>query len=249
MFNKEKNKMNELLIYILQKLRYTKHEHLFQSVENLNKMPDRFIKDASQLDPEDAEVFFRYIVTPENKRFLASYVEAVVFKGEPTEKYGLKKYFVPDASLNHQLTLNREQMLHFSKGKFNMIQVINYNSWKNAANSMGIPMVPTFGANYLTPTPKGAYSIGETNHTILGTPQSIDIAYRRWIAQRAAMPLFRKVNTELSECIGVLNKYAPQETWTQDAVIAIRALLRERQELGQREGEIPGFIGPDEWYE
>jgi len=33
-----------------------------------------------------------------------------------------------------------------------------------------------------------------------------------------------------------------------DAEIAVRALLRERYELGPSSDEVPGFRGPDDWY-
>jgi hypothetical protein len=61
--------MPELLKHILQKSGSAKHEHLFHSVENLNKMPDRFIKDASLLSPEEAELFFRYMSLQRTKDF------------------------------------------------------------------------------------------------------------------------------------------------------------------------------------
>jgi hypothetical protein len=34
-----------------------------------------------------------------------------------------------------------------------------------------------------------------------------------------------------------------------DATIALNALLLERRELGPTDIEVPGFRGPDEWYD
>jgi hypothetical protein len=155
---------------------------------------------------------------------------------------------MPGVSLKGQLSISREWLLPYSNGKFDIIEISDYDSWKQGSYSNGCPLVKAEGANYLTPTPSGAISIGETTIRHLQTHQAIDIAFRRWIAQRAAMMFYDKGDLSESDCMDLLTTYTPQESWTKDAIIAVQALLRERRELGQREGEIPGFMGPDEWF-
>ena len=81
--------------------------------------------------------------------------------------------------------------------------------------------------------------------------EDIAVATRRWIASQVAGRAVR---------FGGVERFADARTLfatvfpmaaspSEDALIATRGVLREAGELGSSETEVPGFRGPDEWYE
>jgi hypothetical protein len=74
---------------------------------------------------------------------------------------------------------------------------------------------------------------------------------RRWIAARAAHATRRfREAAEAKDPLTLVRAVFPNiGPLSADATVALEGLLRERRELGPSETEVPGFRGPDDWYD
>jgi len=100
--------------------------------------------------------------------------------------------------------------------------------------------------DYRSARPPGTADLNDPD---LEPMPDLTVGVRRWIAGRLACCLKGGAPTSIEELF-VISPYVlpPTDRWSQDAGIAVAALLREFREIAPEPGSIPGFRAPDEGY-
>lgn len=239
---------NDRLIQLLEKLgRPLPAEHR-ASISHLNDVSVDLVAEARRLNDADlAETLLAYYVTPGHRRYFARYVQDVVFGTTPPKMWRRGGVLVPDFNLEEQLTLDRPDLLAPIGGKFDVRIAPRLADWEAGVSWVGSPARAQPYADYLTPLPAGTVSIANPP---LDPVIDKTLAIRRWIASRLAAVLRSAGQLDsVSDPSSISANLPPYGRWSSDGQAALKALLRERRELNRETNEIPGFRGPDDWYQ
>ena len=188
-----------------------------------------------------------FYTTPDNWQYINTFLANVVYENRIPNEWSNFSYIVPDVSLKDQLTKEIHEILYFTKGKFSHLIKSNYNLWKSNILKSGSPAIFIENGYYKTDIPKNFQSFSKFEVLKIEKEDSSHILFRRWIASRIAKCMDEKlfVFNDIEE----FNYFSPIEKWTDDAKFAFYGLLRERNEMGWKDDEIPGYVGPDDFYE
>jgi hypothetical protein len=246
---KNKMEMNyQNLVRLERKLgRQLLPEHL-GSISHLNDVPAELITETKGLnDRVLAETLIAFYATPDDGRYIGRYVQDVVFGDTPPQLWRRGRVLVADFSLDEQLCLEPSALLAPIGGDFEVRIVPRYEDWVAGVSWVGAPACPQPDADYRSPLP--SRTVGIANPTVEPVSDKA-VAIRRWIASRLAAVLNRAGELDaINEPSQITAKLSPYDQWSNDARIAANALIRERRELKREEREIPGFRGPDAWYQ
>ena len=222
----------------------------YQKIDNLYELPSYLIQYAKLIGYGDAEKFLEFFVTPQNHPHLTNLYWMVIKGNTPLQEWGRFPYIIPDMVYSDIYTKTFKDLYWFMHEEFMMIFKPLYSDWVNFSVKVGCPIMVDKIGDYRSIRIKGTsdYSFKYPVIPIKNNPQSRTVAFRRWIAQRAASYLFRVKKLESFKSFDDLSDNAPISAWTEDAEKAITGLLREKNVIGWKEGEIPGFVGPDEFY-
>lgn len=219
------------------------------TISDLNRMPAALIEEARKHGSLVGGMLLAHYVTVKNLPYLNGFIEQVVEGGKPVETWRRGAVIVPETSLEDQLTLSLEEMLGWIGGPTDMRLVPRYSAWKGGSSEGGAPARELPDRTYLSPhIPKVvSFSAGAKIEKISNLP----VAMRRWIAARIASCMKGDgVPQTVSELFNRLPDQPPMDQWSEDARIAAAAVVREFHEFGAAaEGAIPGFRGPDEYYQ
>jgi hypothetical protein len=216
-------------------------------ISNLNEVPAVMVEQARALGSVLlAESLLAYITSTECHPFLKRYVQDVIFGKASPQTWRRGRILVPSLSLEEQLCRETTEILAPIGREFRVRIIPRLEAWQAGVSWVGAPAKPDPNADYRSPVPDGAASLGTAGTEPVAEPY---VALRRWIAGRLASELHASGRigsvTDISELAAGL---PPPDRWSRDALIAARALLREFRELVPSEAEIPGFRGPDIWY-
>ena len=234
--------------YISTPFGYLMPREKLHSIDNLGDIPEKLLLEIKNFDYIEQVKILKYYTTDKNWIYIKGFILQVIENKKNPKDWAIKEYLIPDVSLKDQLIKSVKEILHYSDGYFDFIIVPDYELWEYGGQESGAPVVFFPNANYLTPIPENAIFIRKPNIKKINKDDSPAVAFRRWIAQRAAIYLYSLNIINSFENYDVLNHIAPVNTWTEDAKIAFNGLLRERNEIGWKDNEIPGFVGPDEFY-
>jgi hypothetical protein len=246
---KNKMEMNyQNLVRLEQKLGHQLLPDHLGSISHLNEVPAELITEARRLNDRIlAETLIAFYTTPDDGRYIGRYVQDVVFGETPPQLWRRGRVLVADFSLDEQLCLDSSALLAPIGGDFHLRIAPGYEDWVAGVSSVGAPACPQPDADYRSPLPSGTVGIANPNVEPVSDKA---VTIRRWIASRLAAVLKRAGELDsINEPSQITAKLPPYDQWSNDARIAAIALIRERRELKREEREIPGFRGPDAWYQ
>jgi len=219
------------------------------AIRHLNDVPEALIEDARRLaHPMLAQVLLAYYTSPACNEFLKLYVHDVVFHGTPPRTWMRGRVLFPSLSIEEQLRREAPQLLAPLGGVFEVRVVPRLSSWKGGGTWEGAPAVVQPDSDYLTPTPEGTLSLGPSTRT--EPVRDPVVAMRRWHASRLAFLAGISGALVRARALEDLSLPSlPVSQWTIDARVAGAALLREQRELGPTSDQVPGFRGPDSWFD
>ena len=222
----------------------------YQRIDDLYKLPDHLIKYAEQCGFGIAENFLEFFVSKQNHKYLKSLFLNVIDGNTPLGEWGKFPYIIPETIFSDIFTKTYAELYWFNNEDFTIIFKPLYSDWVNFSVKVGCPIMVDKIGDYRSIRINGTsnFSFKYSVVPIINNPQSRIVAFRRWIAQRAASHLNRHKKLDVFNNLDDLSHVVPVSSWTDDAKIAIIGLLREKNEIGWIEGEIPGFVGPDEFY-
>ena len=225
-------------------------EDNYQIIDNLYDLPDNIVDSAKLIGDMEAEDFLEFFVTTQNHQYLKSLIGQVIMGSFSLQDWGKFPYIIPEFKFIEIFTKSYREHYWFMRDDFTNIFTPKYSDWVRGSIIVGCPlMIDKFGdyrSIKIPNTNNYFYTNDITN--INNSPKSRIIAYRRWIAQRTASYLTISMLIDKFISLESLHYIAPISTWTEDAKIAVSGLLREKNEIGWKEGEIPGFVGPDDFY-
>jgi hypothetical protein len=217
------------------------------SIANLNDVPEALVAETRMLGHRTlASDLIFYYTTFDCWPYVRSFVKDVVFGTESPKYWRRGGVLVPATSLCDQLCLSRSALLEPIGGHAGVRIVPRLAAWAAGDSSVGAPARPRPEADYRSISPPGALDFTEPD---LEPMPDVAVGVRRWIAGRLACCLKGGAPTSIEELF-VISPYQlpPTDRWSQDAGIAVAALLREFREIAPEPGAIPGFRAPDEWY-
>jgi hypothetical protein len=209
-------------------------------------VPEELIAEAKKLDSASlAHRLLDHYCALACRPYLTDFVEKVVLGNESPKQWRRGDILVPAPSLKDQLCLTREALLA-PIGEYSGVRIVpDLASWTSGTSWVGAPAKFRPDADYRSGVPKGAVNLVKPKVEIA---PDVAITVRRWIAARIARCLGTDKPKAIDSLFAVAPSLPPVDQWSEDARIAVTALLREFRELTPSEGEIPGFRGPDRWY-
>ncbi len=237
-----------------------------RTIRDVRDIPPDILVQARQLnDPEAAEELLLYYTHASAALKMAQFVLRAFVHGEDPEALlgagwsapctGL---VVPDWSLDEKMTRPCAELLAPFGGVVPQRRYrASRQSWDlGLSDFSGLPALQR--DDLVFRWADGVYELSHP-HARVYTPieperlepiGDVDVAVRRWIAAGLARRLLEVGWMAGGTCDKMLadSGFSPQAC-SADATIAARALFRELTELPLDEICVPGFLGPDDWYE
>ena len=215
-------------------------------VASLNEVPEALVEEARRLGtPLLARSLLTYYTSAEDRPFLKNFLDDVVFGKHSPAQWRRGGVLVPALSLTDQLCLSRDALLALIGGYAGLRVVPQLASWQAGTSWVGAPARPFPEANYRTVTPAGAARLAAQARL---EAADLVVTLRRWIAARLARVVAPRTPGSLDELFEA-SSLASIDQWSEDARRGVGAVLREFREMGPADQAIPGFRGPDSWFE
>jgi hypothetical protein len=213
------------------------------SIGNLNEVPEALVAEARKLGHRSrAYDLLYYYTTFDCWPYVSGFIQDVVFGTKSPRLWRRGGVLVPATSLCDQLCQSRSALLAPIGGHAEVRIVPR----PFGDSSVGAPARPRPEADYRSTSPPGASDFA---NPVLEPMPDLAVGVRRWIAGRLAWCLKGGAPTSIEELFAISPyELPPTDRWSQDAGIAVAALLREFREIVPEPGAIPGFRAPDEWY-
>jgi hypothetical protein len=217
------------------------------SVPDLNDMPEQVVAEAKKLASRSlVRELLEYYSGLKNRPYLPAFIDDVIDRVTPVRLWRRGDVLVPAPSLADQLCLHRDTLLAPIGGYDGVRIVPDLGRWRAGDSSVGAPAKCRPDANYRSGTPMGSINLVNPE---LEPATSVEITVRRWIASRIARCSTSGERTTIEGLLAHIQPLPALEQWSQDARIAVAALMREFRVLPSSEQEVPGFRGPDNWYD
>jgi hypothetical protein len=217
------------------------------SIANLNDIPETLVAEARKLGHRSAaHDLLSYYTTLDNLRYLRGFVQDVVFGTDSPKRWRRGGVLVADTSLWDQLCLSRPALLAPIGGHADVRIAPRLSAWEAGSSWVGAPGRPWPEADYRSSSPPGAADL--TNPQLEPMPD-LAVGVRRWIAGRLARCLNGGMPKSIEQLLAISPyRLPPTDQWSEDAGIAVAALLREFQDFAPGHSAIPGFRAPDDWF-
>ena len=235
--------------YIEERLGIPFNVSLRGTISHLNRVPAFLITTGRQLDdPKLARSLLAFYVTMEDRPYLELFVQEVVFGTIPAERWMRGRILVPDFSLGDLVLQPGAALLDPVAGGGWTRIVPSAEAWQGRLPWLGALCRAEPHADYRSAIPAHTVSIAEVPVEGISDGR---VALRRWIAARLAMDLDRRgLLGPVEHITQIVPPGLPAlRRWSGDALAAAQGLLMERKNLDRLEAEIPGFSGPDAWYQ
>jgi hypothetical protein len=219
------------------------------SLTDLNEVPGSLINEARKLaSPRAREMFFSYLVVPTDQHYIRRFIIDCVENNTSPQQWLRGRILTPSPGLEDQLTKTRADILSGSNDHFTHYLPANYEGWKQGSSFGGSPVLDDPESTYRSPMPLGMASISAKY--IIPRSEVNNIAmHRRWIAQRIARCINMHKDTLAQEqIIKKTSEFVPENKWIDDVHYAIKGLSAELDQGLIKEGLVPGFILPDDFY-
>lgn len=234
--------MNKELLKLIQ-------DKKLSPITDLNEVPQSLIEEARKVIPKISKVrFFMYLVIPSDQDYIPHFVNDCVEKSNSPKTWLRGRILMPSTSLEDQLTKTRDEILSGINDQVTHYLPAEYEGWKQGCSFEGAPVKLEQDSTYRSLVPKGMAAmsiqkiipIAQVNNTAM---------YRRWIAQRIARCIdLHKIALKPDEILKKTRELVPEKKWNDDVHFALKGLSAEAQQGLIKEGVVPGFILPDEFY-
>jgi hypothetical protein len=222
-------------------------------IRDLNSVPPKLVDEARQLPPLQRRTFLNFHVHPESLEHVPAFIEEVVEGGEDVAGWRRGRTLVPGYSIRTLVQSSVEEIL----GPLNPRPDERWwrvrpdrELWDAREILTGAPAVRRPELDYRwTPGPN-VIDI-RVDKTKLESVVRVETGVRRWIASAlAGAACARNIrgyglspDELLAACFPEILRFST------DAVASARGLIREHRELPPSALSVPGFRGPDEWYD
>jgi hypothetical protein len=225
------------------------------TVTDLGQAPTWFVEEARRLKKGILRTAFlwHYVETSQRKH-LSSFEERVLLAGADVAQWSHGRILVPAFSIRELVVRDvplilaplgprpDESWLRFRPDR---------SRWNSGVFITGAPAVVRPDLRYDCTIPDEVFSYYLTEAEDLEPAGDITLATRRWLAAccaRAAENRGALASTSDPKQM-VAAAFPGIERASDDTMLAIEGLLAEQRLLGPTEREVPGFRGPDEWFQ
>jgi hypothetical protein len=211
------------------------------SVQTVNALEPATVEALRSLPRVDQHVALRHLLTDEAHPAIDAFMDAVE-RGANPRTWGRGGVLVPAPGVRSLMAASVEDLLAKLRaaGEGWVVVDPDASAWRGGDPTPGAPGIRLgTDVDIGWTAPDGTTRVLEAKVSDAGDPR---VAARRWMASRLAA-----VADEGERAAATLRRATPNPS--EDAAAAARALDRERDELGPATDVMPGFRGPDDWYE
>jgi hypothetical protein len=222
-------------------------------IENLNHVPYQLIEEVRQL-PEPLDYrYLQYYVSSSEWRYLKLFYDQVVEQGQPPDKWLLGSILLPNFPPEKLLLRDVSSILAVLdpiEGEQWYCFPPDFYSWSLRQFSKGAPAVLRPEVDYHWRSPQYVMSFALSMKNKLVLIEDVVIGTRRWMASIIARyAMDKNLLGNIWQTKALVEQIWPEiEKVSDDARIAIEAMLAEITHLDSDKKNVPGFYGPDAWY-
>lgn len=216
-------------------------------VTDLNSISAAHLNNVRRLPQLLRIPYLWFIVDPASHPYLPQFIEEVVTGGASADTWGRGGIIVPSYSISEILQRPINELLaplgHWLGENWRQLPP-DRRLWDAA----GAPALLRADLHYDWTPPEGVMRI-QPDAVKLTAVDNIVLAARRWIATQFAM-VAGKLFDRTTDLNTLLAQAVPEvQTITEDARIALAALIAEQSTQPSSDDNLGGFRGPDSWYE
>lgn len=230
---------------------YTFPEEDKHSIDDLNEIPEKFISWLKEIDHPVLPIFvLQFLTTLDNHDHIRHFIQCVITGDEDVKSWGRGRTWLPDFGLVDALTKRINELFPIDTEITHFVDP-NPQSWEQASCVSGCPAIRWEDATYKTPHIRGMHNY----LSVKIRPKSEfnqQVIHARWIAQYIARCLdFQSENVMLSELDlkAETAKFASSDDWIPEVYLALQGLSKEIEAGLIEADKVPGFAGPDEFYQ
>jgi hypothetical protein len=223
------------------------------AVRRLDAFPPALLDEARRLPEHLVHPYLMHVTTQQDRRHLPAFAEQIVRDGGDPAAFGRRGLLMPSLSVAEALEQPVARLLGRIPGPGDGWRAlpIDRERWENGDDFVGAPVLERSDLDYRWQPPPGVLVLRQDAEELPREPRP-DRRLRRWVAARTAL-VARARAVPLAEQAtpsALLHSALPEAgTPSSDGLLAIEALLREEREIGSDPQAVPGFRGPDWWYE
>lgn len=217
--------------------------------DNLNELPIHIIEHMLELNDETPALhYLEPLVTRENQRYLRGFIRSVVINKESHETWNKGKVLLLSRPYEDLFTIERLELFNRANSRFENIVRLSYEDWSFYSFETGGFAFYLPNANYKFTAPENYIMVSPSEFELERIEEhKTDLHFRRWLASFMANQM-RYQNKLQLDGVSILDDIADRKRWTPDALKALDGLLLEMKD-GISEGAVPGFSGPDNYYQ
>jgi hypothetical protein len=224
-----------------------------ESVTNLNKISSELVRKTRQLTMLLRLAFLHYYVDQSLHQYLPNFIEEVIEGDINPTMWRLGRILVPSYSVKelfeHDVASIIQSLKPTPDEAWKQLKP-NRRLWEAQETLTGAPAVVRPNLDYRWRPDKRVIDLLLNDNNEIESVSEVTIATRRWMASNFARAATSRQllgknwhPEDLAHSI-----YPDLLTISEDALIAMKALLAEQKYLGENNQEVPGFRGPDEWF-
>jgi len=223
------------------------------SLRDLNSLPGELQEDLERLAPLQRAIYLRFLVSPEDHRFLKRFAADVFDGGIDAANWQRGGALFPRFTEGELLRLEVSEILaplRWVEGESWWRKQPLVRQWEAYDDSVGQPLLLRPEMTYRDSEPS---HVGRLFPPFLLPQEPVakpEIATRRWVATRIAQRARAKSGPLGASSVAEILQRAGFEgiPMSKDATIALSALQKELSLPALAVDAPPGFRGPDEWY-
>jgi len=223
------------------------------SLRDLNSLPRKLQEDLERLAPMQRAGYLRFLVGPEDHRFLKRFAEDVFDLGIDAANWRRGGALFPRFTERELLRLEVSEILaplRWVEGESWWRKQPLLRLWEGYDDSVGQPLLLRPELTYRDSEPP---HVGRHFPPFLLPQEPVadpEVATRRWVATRIAQRARANGGLLGTSSVADLLRRAGFEEMpiSVDAATALSALQKELSSPGLALDAPPGFRGPDEWY-
>ncbi len=222
------------------------------SVTDLNAFPDALVEAARLLPPVLRYTFVNFYASTDDLHFVPDFVEEVIEHGRNAAGWRRGRVLVPDFLPRFLVQLEADEIIAplaptASEDWYQLKPRLDL--WKAGEFLTGAPAVirPNLSYKYFPPEHVRDLLVEGTE---LNRVVDLKVAVRRWTASSLGIAAMRRDLLGVRDATELLRACFPDASRiSTNGFIAARGLIRELDSLAGNQDQVPGFRGPDSWYQ
>jgi len=222
---------------------------------DLNEAPTWFVEEARSIRSRLLRhIFLKHYIAASQHRYLAGFDADIIEGGQDPAQWMRGRFICPSFSIRELVIKDVPSILRPLQGvipqNWQRLRP-NWSLWEAGVFISGAPATVLTDVRYTWSPPENVFTMALSEAREFEPISDVTIATRRWLAACCA---------SAAKTRGILGSFVDSKQFidvvfpdldrlSEDCSHAIDALLAERRTFGFSDGKVPGFRGPDSWFD